>query len=154
MTDQPDTPRSLDVPPEIVALASSTLDGLAGRAWGPAPEGSSVLVRRVHELRSVPIGRLQVEDLRLLISQQVSIDVLVPVALGMLRYVPLLEGDYYPGDLLVAVLRTPQGHWDAHPEQAAVLHEALARLGPADPGSPVETDLDDLATRFRAGNPG
>lgn len=105
----------------------------------------SALARRVHELRTAPIGALQVEDLRLLIGQRVGLDTLVPLALGMLRYRPLLEGDIYPGDLLHALLRVPDAWWVAHPSARALLATALAALEPQDPDYPGEQDDEDAA---------
>ena len=74
----------------------------------------------------------------------------LPMALGMLRFVPLLEGDYYPGDLLVAVLRRPDTYWATHRIEADLLREALARLDPDDPDYPVDSDLTELAERARS----
>jgi hypothetical protein len=131
-----------EAPPDIVAI---TLDQLDPPAWRPAPEGASSLVRRVHALRTVPLSTLGVEDLRVLIAQDVARETLVPIAVDLLRDRPLLEGDLYPGDLLLAVLRVPEAHWSAHPEQLAVLQEGLARLDPEDPDYPVLAD-DELET--------
>src|SRR5690349_2817974 len=131
-----------EVPPEIV---TSTLDQVDPPAGGPAPEDATALVRRVHTLRTVPLRSLSTGDLRVLIAQDVARQTLVPIAVGMLRDRPLLEGDFYPGDLLLAVLRVPEAHWSAHPEQLAALREALARLEPEDPDYPVFDD-DELET--------
>ena len=131
-----------EVPPDI---AASTLDQLDPPAWGPAPEDATTLVRRVHALRGVSLGSLSIGDLRVLIAQDVAREPLVPVAVGMLRDRPLLEGDLYPGDLLLAVLRVPEAHWSAHPEQLAALRECLARLDQEDPAYPVLGD-DELET--------
>ena len=109
------------------------------------PAGASRLVRRCHELRRMPLGRLAVEDLRVLVAQDVGTETVLPMALGMLRFVPLLEGDYYPGDLLVAVLRQPDTYWATHRIEADLLREALARLDPDDPDYPVDSDLTELA---------
>jgi hypothetical protein len=60
---------------------------------------------------------MHVEDLRVLLLQQESLDVLVPVALTHLEQNPLAEGDFYPGDLLDTVLQIPQAYWQQHPGQ-------------------------------------
>jgi len=132
----------IEVPPEI---AASTLDQLDPPAWGPAPQDASSLVRRVHALRTVPLSELGIDDLRVLVAQDVARETLVPIAVDMLRGRPLLEGDLYPGDLLLAVLRVPEAHWSAHPEQLAALRECLARLDQEDPAYPVLGD-DELKT--------
>lgn len=134
-------------------LASRTLDELDPPAWPPAPEDASALVRRGHALRTVPIVELDAEDLRLLVGQQVALPVTVPLALGVLGTNPLAEGDFYPGDLLMAVLSVPPGYWTGHPVHARALHDVVAHLDPADPDYPVLGDEDELAlavARFRA----
>ena len=154
MTDvsQPPNEGSVPIPPEIVALASSTLDQLDPPAWGPPPEGASALVHRAHALRAGPLAHLGVDDLRLLISQDVAGQTLIPVALGMLRYRPLLEGDLYPGDLLMAVMRVPDSYWAAHPEQRTLLREALSRLNHNDPEFPMfeDSEFEEAVARYRA----
>ncbi len=140
------------IPAEILALASSTLDDVDRPAWPPAPDDAPSTVRRVHALRRVPLGELTVEDLRLLVGQHVALGTTVPLALGMLRYRPLLEGDHYPGDLLMAVLHVPDEYWAQRPQELAVLREALSRLDPDDPDYPVleDDELTRAASRFRA----
>jgi hypothetical protein len=45
---------------------------------------------------------------------------------------PLLEGDYYPGDVLAAVLRVPAGYWGRHPEQRTTLEAVIAAVDEPD----------------------
>ena len=92
----------------------------------------------------------QIEATRWPDAQDVGTETVLPMALGMLRFVPLLEGDYYPGDLLVAVLRRPDTYWATHRIEADLLREALARLDPDDPDYPVDSDLTELAERARS----
>jgi CDI immunity proteins len=82
--------------------------------WGDPPPGASHLVRTSLQLRRKPLGELTPEDLRLLIGQQISASVLVPYALALLAKDPLTEGDFYPGDLLSAVMKLPASYWAAH----------------------------------------
>ncbi|MFD4208614.1 contact-dependent growth inhibition system immunity protein [Micromonospora tulbaghiae] len=73
----------------------------------PGPEATS-LVRRCAELRRKPLAEFTVEDLRVMIGQEIGVPALLPLALQVLRRDPLVEGDYYPGDLLANVLRLPE----------------------------------------------
>lgn len=107
-------------------VSATSLEEVEGDFWGEAPPGASRLVATVHELRRRPLALLGVEELRLLIGQQVGLAVLVPQALAVLEADPLAEGDFYPGDLLVAVLRLPAAHWAAHPDLHARLRTVLA----------------------------
>jgi hypothetical protein len=85
-----------------------TLDDLQQpvRAWsegGPAATATS--------------SEFGVEELRLLITRQHSLHRYVPLALEILEENTLAEGDYYPGDLLQAVLSVDPNYWRAHRDQ-------------------------------------
>lgn len=121
-----------------------SLDDIEGATWGPAPEGATTLVAKVHELRRKPVGELTPEDLRLLIGQQVGVDVLLPRALDVLRRNPLEEGDFYPGDLLAAVLRLPQSYWQRHSDLAEQMKAILDSIDELPP------DLEDGVGSFRS----
>lgn len=112
------------------ALLTKTIEELDGDRWGP-PEYGSHLVQEAHRLRSVPLGELTVENLRLLLGQQIGTQWLMPLALGRLNVDPLAEGDFYPGDLLIGVLETDATYWSSHPEQLIALwgvRESLEKL--------------------------
>src|ERR1700754_2866555 len=94
-----------------------SLEQVENDYWGDAPADATRLIQAVHELRRRPIGDLAVEDLRVLIGQQVGVDALMPLVLDRLERDPLAEGDYYAGDLLVAVLGVSRDYWERHPEQ-------------------------------------
>ncbi|BCJ44137.1 hypothetical protein GCM10010168_09500 [Actinoplanes ianthinogenes] len=110
-----------------------SLEEIEGDVWGAAPADATKLIATVHELRRKPIGSLEVEDLRVLLGQREGVPVLVPRALDILEHDPLAEGDYYPGDLLNAVLnRVPADYWAAHPGEAARLHALVDTIKPAE----------------------
>jgi hypothetical protein len=90
---------------------SQCLDELDPPAWGP-PSYSSQLVRACHRLRTVPLEDFQTEDFRILIGQGFSLTWLLPLAVELLEREPLIEGDYFPGDLLLNVLRVEERFWE------------------------------------------
>lgn len=144
-----DTVRTLE------ALSKATLEEIENDQWGPAPDDTSYLIRRCHELRTVPLGQFGPEDLRILIGQHIGLDVLVPLAAGMLRTDPFVGGDHYPGDLLAAVLRVPEQWFARHPPVAAALDQVVATLDEGatdDVGVPLldDTDLTQLLAAWRA----
>lgn len=100
---------------------SLSLEQIERDAWGDPPSSATRLIRAAYELHRKPVAALTTEDLRLLIGQQIGVEVLLPYALDLLGKDPLVEGDMYPGDLLVAVLRLPPEYWVAHRDQAAEL---------------------------------
>ncbi|MGW3917080.1 contact-dependent growth inhibition system immunity protein [Streptomyces sp. NPDC005070] len=64
------------------------------------------------------MGKLTVEDLRLLIGQDLGLAYLLPLALEVLRDDPMAEGDTYEGDLLSAVLTRSPTIWQQCPTPA------------------------------------
>lgn len=121
-----------------------SLEQIEQDAWGDAPVDASRLVRTAHELRRKPVALLTPEDLRLLISQKIGLDVLVSQALAVLADDPLVEADFYPGDLLVAVMKLPATYWQGHGNQAATLQKIAGAA--EDP----DTELRDDIERFRS----
>ena len=114
-------------------------------AWGAAPADATPLVRRVYWLRTRPVDSYQPEDLRVLLSQQVGVRVLMPRVLTYLRQEPLLEGDFYPGDILVAVLRMAPEYWRDNPTQRTALEEIVAAVDNESLAAEIEA--------FRKANP-
>ncbi|WP_393101813.1 contact-dependent growth inhibition system immunity protein [Streptomyces sp. LN325] len=110
-----------------------SLDELERDPWQAPPPDATRLVATAHALRSRPVGTLTVEDLRLLISQDIGLPVLLPLAVEALHDNPLAEGHMYEGDLLCAVLIRTSTVWSTHPElarQLTVIVGALSGLSP------------------------
>ncbi|WP_299538217.1 contact-dependent growth inhibition system immunity protein [uncultured Streptomyces sp.] len=105
-----------------------SLDELDTPRWDPPGDGATTLVRRVHALRQVPLRELGPGDLRMLVSQAVALPFVLPLAVRLLVEDPLLDATFYAGDLLLATTRLPASAWEAVPELAAGLREAIARL--------------------------
>ncbi|MCB1379300.1 MAG: hypothetical protein KDK89_13190 [Alphaproteobacteria bacterium] len=94
------------------ALDHLTLEQLEKDVW-PDPNCTSHVVTTCHQLRKKRIGDFCVEDLRIMLSQSIGVQYLLPKAIEILRENPFAEGDFFEGDLLVAVSR--------HPENASLL---------------------------------
>jgi hypothetical protein len=111
---------------------SRTLEQLDADPWPPASSDSTGLVVRCHRLRKVPLASLSAGDCRVLITQDIGTKHLVPLAVAFLEVEPLVEGDYYPGDLLVALMNVSGGFWaqrrDIHERMVAVAKRAAAEL--------------------------
>lgn len=93
-----------------------TLERLENDFWGRPPEGASTLVVRCHNIRQKRIKDFEVEDFRVLISQQMGLPSLVPIAIRLLNNDAFLEGDYYKGDLLNSVLKINPEFWKKNPK--------------------------------------
>ncbi|GAA3913552.1 contact-dependent growth inhibition system immunity protein [Actinoplanes auranticolor] len=111
----------------------TTIQQIEGRGWGTVPADASFLVQRCTELRRKPLEQFTVEDLRIMLGQEIAVPILLPLAVDVLAADPHAEGDYYPGDLLWAVLRLPAAAWSAMPEVRQRLAAAVAVV-----------DLDDV----------
>ncbi|MGY4539943.1 hypothetical protein ACVW0P_004384 [Mucilaginibacter sp. UYNi724] len=72
----------------------------------------SYLVKRCNELLDQPLNDFSVEDIRIMVGQQIGLDYLVPLSFDYLNSDILAEGDYYPGDLLTAMLKVDSAFWD------------------------------------------
>lgn len=140
--------------PKHVAWQLRTLDEVDPPAWSARSKYDTNLVSRCHELRSVPLGELTLDDLRMLIGQRIGIAWLVPIALELLRVDPLLEATFYRGDMLVTIMKqTPDYYWEENPDQLEVLRDALGRVEYPDRDSvdfdaATAAEIQILATYF------
>jgi contact-dependent growth inhibition (CDI) system CdiI-like immunity protein len=75
-----------------------TLQDLDGQDWGE-PTFPSHVVTECHRLHKTQLSDFRVEDLRLMIGQQFCLPYLLPLAIEHLQRAPLVQGDFYPGDL-------------------------------------------------------
>lgn len=105
-----------------------TLDELEPPRWTPPAADATRLVRTVHELRCVPLGELGPADLRTLVSQQVALPYVLPLAVRLLIEEPLLDACFYEGDLLLAAVSAPASAWVLLPELGARLRTVITTL--------------------------
>jgi len=142
--------------PDLRPVTERTLDELEGAKTGPPPFDSH-LVTEIHRLRRVPLKRFRLEDLRLMIGQGIGLQYLIPIALEHLRSHPLAQGDFYPGDLLITVARTPAPFWAAHPHLLPNLVQALQgaerRLRKVHTIPAAQAELRAALTRFELTTP-
>jgi hypothetical protein len=124
-----------------------SLEQIEDDRWGNPPADATRLIATVHQLRHKPIGLLEADDLRVLVAQKVGLEVLVPRVLARLEQEPLLEGDFYPGDVLVAVLKIPQSYWAAHPELRGQVERIVSAI--EDPDAELRADIQAFRTGVR-----
>ena len=105
---------------------SRTIEQLEATPWPEPSPDATQLARRCHLLRRFPLCQLGTEDLRVLIGQEIALKHLMPIALGALRADPMLETEYYPGDLLCAAMSVQSSFWVSNREDLAQLAQ-LAR---------------------------
>lgn len=73
--------------------------------WPEPGDDATSVMRAVHRLRQVPVAELDPNGLRMLVAQRVSLTFILPRVFAVLDADPLVAGDFYAGDLLVATLR-------------------------------------------------
>jgi len=115
---------------------SKTLENLEKDIWGDIPNKTN-LIERCYLLRKKRLMDFVTEDLRIMIGQNIGLKFLVPLAIETLSVNILAEGDFYPGDLLQAVLASDKYYWnEAHTEKNALKqiveanHELLKKEEP------------------------
>src|SRR5262245_23006668 len=129
-----------------------SLQELEGVVWC-APNWHSYLVTECHRLQAIPLCDFTVGNLEILIGQNFSLDYLVPLAIDRLEEDPLVEGDYYPGDLLISLLRAESGFWRSHPEMCKRMMEIAKRamaLVRNHPGIACEDIISTITGAYRS----
>jgi hypothetical protein len=106
---------------------NKSLQELEGEDWGE-PTYHSYLVETLHRLHRQPLKAFSVEDLRICILQNIGLPYLMWLAVERLKRYPLAEGDYFPGDLLVAVLQVESTFWAVQPTMVRQVREFLEKV--------------------------
>jgi len=86
------------------------LESLENDFWA-APTFNSYLVTTCHKLRKKQLKDFETEDLRIMISQNIGLKFLIPLAIKTLKENILADGDFYEGDLLKSVLTSDVDYW-------------------------------------------
>lgn len=124
---------------------SKSLEELEGENWGDPPcDGSrSPLAERCLPLRRTPLKDFAAGDLRVMIGQNIGLPFLVPLAIRLFKEDPLVEGDFYPGDLLASVLCVEADFWRKHPDLRRIVE------GIVQTAMPLPEEVEDALKVFR-----
>jgi hypothetical protein len=120
---------------------SKSLQELEGVDWGDPGSAETPMIGRVLALRRKPLERLSNGEVRLAVGQRVGFPLILALALDRLRADPLIEADYYPGDVLAALVRLDEKDWAGKDDLRARLAELFTRA--------MESSSED-ADAFRA----
>ncbi len=93
-----------------------TIEELENDYWGNNPDYPSHLVETIYKLRKKKLNEFTTEDLRITIGQNLSLPLLIPLAIDTLSNNILAEGDFYEGNLLKNVLHVKPEFWNKNPE--------------------------------------
>jgi hypothetical protein len=102
-----------------------TIENLEKHNFGNPNEAPTNMVKRCLELCKVSLDKFTVEDLRLMIGQEFSLQYLIPLAIEHLRIDIFVEGDFYPGDLLKNVLSVDTKFWAKNKHLWTEIHELI-----------------------------
>jgi hypothetical protein len=91
------------------------------------PTFLSGLIRQTYELAFKDLNSFTPEDFRILIGQQMYLDILLPLSVELLIQNPLVSGDYYEGDLLNAVVSIDPGFWRLNPNLKVKLNQIIEK---------------------------
>jgi hypothetical protein len=105
---------------------NKTLEELENDIWLDTdfPTG---LVRKCFELRKKKLNDFSAEDLRLMITQNFSLEYLIPLAIEVLSNDILAEGNLYEGDLLESVLNSSRDFWQKNENLYKNISDLLER---------------------------
>lgn len=114
---------------------SLSLEQLEEQVWDDAEPTDTPMIKRIYALRKKPLSNLSDGELRLAISQRVGAPYVIDVALDRLQQNAMIDADYYPGDLLSALIRAKDEFWGDRVE----LRPRLAPLYAYVMAQPLET---------------
>ena len=97
-------------------ILNKTINQLEGNKKTKRPDFNSYPVQKSYELMDKKLKFFEPEDLRLMIGQNFGLKYLMPIAISVLKETPLIEANFYEGDLLFVVLNADKQFWDDHPE--------------------------------------
>ena len=131
--------------------SEQTLTQLEGKDWGK-PNHTSYVVTNAHRLRCKPLCEFTSEDLRFMLGQQMSLPILMPMALDVLEMAnPFAGGESDHGALLYNALKVDKKFWQEYPRYWHRMNVVLADLHTF--RKFIEQELLAAARAFEAAGP-
>lgn len=106
---------------------SKSLQELDGADWGDPKTAETPMIGKVLTLRRKPLADLTNGEVRLAVGQKVGFPFILELAIVRLRVAPLVEGNYYPGDVLAALVRLDEEDWGGRNDLRAELAELFGQ---------------------------
>lgn len=102
-----------------------TLERLEKDFWGK-PTFDSYLVKRIHEIRKLPLSDLTNDDIAMMLRQKFSLDYIVPLAIDKLQIDVLAFGERGDeGAIMEAIMNLPTNFWKSNKDYWAVISKLL-----------------------------
>ncbi|MCK0137423.1 contact-dependent growth inhibition system immunity protein [Arenibacter sp. S6351L] len=109
------------------------------------------LVENCYKYRKIPIEDLNIEQLRLLISQKIGIEYLIGIVLKTLERNAIAEGNLYEGDLLIAVSKIPSEFWKENKKEFGIFKRIVTRNSELIKNELGEKEFNELLNRLENG---
>jgi hypothetical protein len=77
-------------------------------------DDKSPLGHKLREIYAKPLYAFSVIDLRIMVSQGLALDIVIPMSVERLEENPFLRADLYYGDLLTSLLNVPIEYWKSN----------------------------------------
>ena len=122
-----------------------TIENLEKQDFGNPNEAPTNMIKRCLELCKVPLDKFTVEDLRLMIGQEFSLQYLIPLAIEHLQTDIFAEGDFYPGDLLNNILSVDTKFWLTNRNLWTKINDLIKNKREDLEASKISTTLFDTA---------
>ena len=91
-----------------------SIEELEDNYWNE-PTLQSYVITTCYKARKKPIRLLSNEEVRLLIGQKIGLKYILALAVNTLKKEPLIEVEYFGGDLLLSLLRLELNDWKTNP---------------------------------------
>ncbi|WP_431124342.1 contact-dependent growth inhibition system immunity protein [Flagellimonas flava] len=129
---------------------SKSLEQLENDYWEEPGDFPSGLVQNCYKYRKIPLNELTIEQLRLLIGQNIGLTYSVPLAMEKLKTNVLEEGDFYEGDLLVAVSKVQVEFWKENQTEFETFKKVIETNSEIIANELGPKDLDLIIERLKA----
>ena len=110
---------------------AKSISELLGKEWPPLGSNASHFHKRIHEAVTKPLDSLSAADLMVLISQDIGLAFVMPLALPVVERDPLIEVEHFKGDLLEVMLRASSDFYLNHPEIRGRMDKIVDRVAAA-----------------------
>lgn len=129
---------------------SKSIEELENDYWKEESEFPTNLIKRCFEYRKIKVSELNIEQLRLLISQKIGIEYLIPIALEKLKQNIIIEASIYKGDLLDAVSKVPTEFWVKNSSDFQVFKKIVETKKETIKTELSEKEFDRITERIKA----
>lgn len=96
-------------------ILNKSINELEGTKSTSQPNFYSYPVQKSNELLNKKLLLFEPKDLRLMIGQNIGLKYLIPLAINVLKKDPLIDSEFYNGDLLLKVLSVDKNFWYKFP---------------------------------------